>query len=91
MANKTAYERVTAARSPKKMTTDELISGLISNFFELHGDRSDGDDQAVIGGVGRLNDQRLRLWAFEKAPTRRKISSATLAVRNQKATGRRCV
>ena len=48
MANKTAYERVTAARSPKKMTTDELISGLISNFFELHGDRSDGDDQAVL-------------------------------------------
>lgn len=66
MANKTAYERVTAARSPKKMTTDELISGLISNFFELHGDRSDGDDQAVIGGVGRLNDQPITVVGIRK-------------------------
>lgn len=66
MVKKTAYERVQAARSTKKISTDELIHGLIDNFFELHGDRSDGDDQAIIGGVGLLNDEPVTVVGIRK-------------------------
>ncbi len=39
MVNKTAYDRVKAARRPDKIGTSELIHGLTTDFFELHGDR----------------------------------------------------
>lgn len=66
MAKKTAYQRVQAARDSHKISTDELIRGLTTDFFELHGDRSDGDDQAVIGGIGLLKDVPITVVGIRK-------------------------
>ena len=46
----TAAEVVKAARSDQKVTGPELINGLVTDFFELHGDRLGSDDPAIIGG-----------------------------------------
>ena len=62
----TAAAIVAAARGPKKITTPELIHGLCSEFMELHGDRGNGDDQAVIGGIGIFNQQPVTLIATDK-------------------------
>lgn len=62
----TAAAIVAAARGPKKITTPELIHGLCSEFMELHGDRGNGDDQAVIGGIGVFNQQPVTLIATDK-------------------------
>ena len=52
MTNKlTAAEIVAAARSDNKISGHELINGLITDFFEQHGDRLGGDDPAIIGGI----------------------------------------
>lgn len=51
-----AYDIVKKARDVQRMSTIEVIQGLCSDFVEFHGDRRDGDDQAVIGGVGMMNN-----------------------------------
>lgn len=57
MVNKTAYQRVQGARRKDKISIAELIHGLTTDFFELHGDRLEADDHALIGGVGLLNNR----------------------------------
>ncbi len=47
-----AIDRVRLAREPLRPGTLAYIDDLLSDFVELHGDRSFGDDQALIGGVG---------------------------------------
>ncbi len=47
----TPWQRVMMARHPKRPTTDDYIKLVFDEFFELHGDRSFRDDQAVIGGI----------------------------------------
>lgn len=66
MVNKTAYDRVKAARRPDKIGTSELIHGLTTDFFELHGDRLEADDQAIIGGVGLLKGKPITVVGIQK-------------------------
>lgn len=51
-----AYEIVQKARDVHRLSTIEIINTLCSNFLEMHGDRRMGDDQAVIGGVGLIDE-----------------------------------
>jgi acetyl-CoA carboxylase carboxyl transferase subunit alpha len=46
-----AIDRVRLARDPGRPGTLDYIAELFSNFVELHGDRTYGDDQALIGGL----------------------------------------
>jgi acetyl-CoA carboxylase carboxyl transferase subunit alpha len=48
-----AWDKVQIARHPQRPHTLDYIRRLCPDFFELRGDRSFGDDQALIGGVGR--------------------------------------
>lgn len=65
----TPYEQVQAARAPRPYTTKQLIAGIISDFQECHGDRVHGDDAAVIGGIGWLDQQPLTVIATTKGET----------------------
>lgn len=66
MVNKTAYQRVQGARRKDKISTAELIHGLTTDFFELHGDRLEADDHALIGGVGLLNNRPITVVGIQK-------------------------
>lgn len=46
-----AMDRVRLARDPKRPATLDYIGDLCSDFVELRGDRSYGDDAALIGGL----------------------------------------
>lgn len=46
-----AMDRVRLARHPERPATLDYIRELFTHFFELRGDRSFGDDKAMIGGV----------------------------------------
>lgn len=48
------WDRVQIARHPARPTTLDYISLLISDFIECHGDRYYGDDEAIVGGVGKF-------------------------------------
>jgi acetyl-CoA carboxylase carboxyl transferase subunit alpha len=49
------WDRVQIARHPNRPTTLEYISHLFTNFFECHGDRYFGDDEAIVGGIAKFH------------------------------------
>ena len=56
--NLTPWQRVQVSRHIDRPYALEYINALCGNtFIELHGDRTVGDDKAMIGGLGKINDQ----------------------------------
>jgi acetyl-CoA carboxylase carboxyl transferase subunit alpha len=56
--NITPWQRVQLSRHPSRPYTLDYIKALTNNtFLELHGDRNVRDDKAMIGGLGKINDQ----------------------------------
>jgi acetyl-CoA carboxylase carboxyl transferase subunit alpha len=49
--NMKPWDRVQIARHPNRPTTLDYVSILFRDFFECHGDRTFGDDEAIVGGV----------------------------------------
>ncbi|MDE3839887.1 acetyl-CoA carboxylase carboxyl transferase subunit alpha [Bacillus methanolicus] len=49
------WNRVQIARHPDRPTTLEYISHLFTDFFECHGDRNFGDDEAIVGGIAKYH------------------------------------
>ena len=64
--NLTAWQRVQIARHPSRPYTLDYIQMLMSDFIELHGDRSFADDKAIIGGFTRLAQQRIMVIGHQK-------------------------
>jgi acetyl-CoA carboxylase carboxyl transferase alpha subunit len=63
---KNAYEQVIAARSQERLTGLDFISGLFTDFIEMHGDRRFADDPAIVGGLAYLGDVPVTVLATEK-------------------------
>ena len=56
--NITAWQRVQLSRHPDRPYTLDHINALCGDsFLELHGDRNVKDDKAMIGGLGKIDDQ----------------------------------
>ena len=49
--NMKPWDRVQIARHISRPTTLDYIPQVFSDFFELHGDRYYGDDEAIVGGI----------------------------------------
>ena len=62
----TAWDRVKLARHPDRPHTLDYIDGLMREFTELHGDRSFGDDQALIGGLAQFGDRTVLVLGHQK-------------------------
>ncbi len=54
---KSAWQTVQIARHPDRPQFLDYIASLFTEFDALHGDRTFGDDQALIGGLARFNGQ----------------------------------
>src|SRR5438552_18060409 len=46
-----AWQIAQVARHPQRPYALDYINGMFSEFRELHGDRSYGDDAAIVGGL----------------------------------------
>lgn len=62
----TPWERVTISRHPQRPRSLDYIDYLCEDFVELHGDRTFRDDASVIGGVGRIGEQKFVVIGQEK-------------------------
>ena len=62
----TPAQKIQVARHPQRPSTLDYIQVLTDQFFELHGDRRGSDDQALVGGVGRIGDQGVVLLGHQK-------------------------
>jgi acetyl-CoA carboxylase carboxyl transferase subunit alpha len=65
-AKLTPWQKTQVARHPERPHFKEYVAGLIEDFVPLSGDRAFGDDQAVIGGLGRFRGRRIMLIGHEK-------------------------
>jgi len=56
--NLTPWQRVQLSRHPNRPYTLDYINAICGDsFLELHGDRGFKDDKAMIGGLGKIQDQ----------------------------------
>jgi acetyl-CoA carboxylase carboxyl transferase subunit alpha len=65
-ANLTAWQKTQVARHPERPHFKHYIEAMFEDFMPLAGDRAFGDDQAIIGGLGRLNGCRVMVIGHEK-------------------------
>ncbi len=65
-ADLSSWEVVKVARHPQRPYTSDYIKRIFTDWDELHGDRHFGDDQAIIGGVGRLDGRPVMVIGEEK-------------------------
>lgn len=61
-----AWERVQIARMMERPRSKHYIESLVEDFIELHGDRSYSDDQAIIGGIGKIGPYTVTIIAQNK-------------------------
>jgi len=64
--NLTAIEQVQVARHPSRPYTLDYVERLFDDWVELHGDRAYRDDEAVVGGWGRLGDRSVMVIGHQK-------------------------
>ena len=65
-ADLTPWQKTQVARHPQRPHCLDYISGLITNFMPLAGDRKFGDDQAIVGGFGRFRGESVCIIGHEK-------------------------
>ncbi|HCD05734.1 MAG TPA: acetyl-CoA carboxylase carboxyl transferase subunit alpha, partial [Methylophaga sp.] len=71
----TPWQVTQMARHPQRPYTFDYIKHLITDFEELHGDRAYADDQALITGMGRFNDQPVIVIGHQKGrDTKEKVA-----------------
>jgi len=62
----TPWQRVQLARHPNRPKTLNLTKLIFDDFLLLHGDRLYSDDQAIVAGLGKLEEQRVVLIGHQK-------------------------
>jgi len=65
--NLTPWQRVQVSRHPERPYTLSYIKYLTDDtFVELHGDRTVGDDKAMVGGFGKMDGQQVMFIGQQK-------------------------
>lgn len=67
--NYTAWDKVQIARMIDRPRSLFYINQIVTGFVELHGDRSFKDDQAIIGGIGKIGEHVVTIIAQNKGKT----------------------
>ncbi len=66
-SNLSAWQRVQVSRHPERPYTLAYIDHVSSkSFIELHGDRTVGDDKAMVGGFGEIDGQTVMFIGQQK-------------------------
>jgi acetyl-CoA carboxylase carboxyl transferase subunit alpha len=65
--NLSAWQKVQVSRHPERPYTLEYIETITNKtFIELHGDRTVGDDKAMIGGFGFIDEESVMFIGQQK-------------------------
>ena len=60
------WQKVQVARHPHRPHFSDYIENIFTDFEELHGDRTFGDDRAIIGGLAKFKNSPVVLIGHEK-------------------------
>lgn len=61
-----AWDKVSLVRKAERPTSLEYIENIFEGFIELHGDRYFGDDEAIVGGIAKLDGKPVTIIAQQK-------------------------
>jgi len=64
--NLTRWQRVQVARAAGRPTALDYLQGAFDAFTELHGDRTLGDDPAIVAGLARLGERSVVVIGQQK-------------------------
>ncbi|HEU5138622.1 MAG TPA: acetyl-CoA carboxylase carboxyl transferase subunit alpha [Bacillales bacterium] len=64
--NMKPWDRVQVARHPERPTTLDYVSFLFSDFFECHGDRYYGDDEAIVTGIAKYHGNPITVIGHQR-------------------------
>lgn len=64
--NLTSWQTVLVARHKDRPYSADYIRLMCDDFFELHGDRSFGDDHAIMAGVASIDGNKVMLICHQK-------------------------
>ena len=68
--NLSPWQRVQLSRHPDRPYTLDYIEYMTKgHFMELHGDRNVGDDKAMVGGLGKIDDLSVMFVGQQKGST----------------------
>jgi acetyl-CoA carboxylase carboxyl transferase subunit alpha len=65
-ARLTPWQRTLVARHPQRPRFEKLVAGLFEEFIAIAGDRTFGEDQAIIGGFARFEGRRVMVIGHVK-------------------------
>ena len=65
-AKLTPWQKTQVARHPERPHFKDYVAALVEDFVPLSGDRHFGEDQAIVGGLGRLGGRNVMLIGHEK-------------------------
>lgn len=63
------WQRTQVARHPDRPHYTDYVAALVSDYVELAGDRTFGEDAAILGGMGRIGGRRVVVIGHEKGRT----------------------
>ncbi|WP_129793723.1 acetyl-CoA carboxylase carboxyltransferase subunit alpha [Sphingosinicella sp. CPCC 101087] len=65
-ARLTPWQKTQVARHPERPHFKDYVAALVDDFVPLAGDRHFGEDQAIVGGLGRWRGRKVVLIGHEK-------------------------
>jgi acetyl-CoA carboxylase carboxyl transferase subunit alpha len=65
-ASLTPWQITQLARHPRRPYTLDYVTAICTEFSELHGDRMYADDQAIVGGLARLDGRPVMVIGHQK-------------------------
>jgi acetyl-CoA carboxylase carboxyl transferase subunit alpha len=68
-SNLKPWQILEIARHPERPTVLEYTELICDQFIELHGDRQFDDDQALVGGIGKIEEQPVTIIGHQKGKT----------------------
>lgn len=66
VSQKNIADIINEARAADRISARDIIAQVFTDFFELHGDRQLTDDEAIVGGIARFNDQAVTVIGIQK-------------------------
>jgi acetyl-CoA carboxylase carboxyl transferase subunit alpha len=68
-ANLEPWQTVEVSRHPDRPMTSDYLNLVFDDFIELHGDKSFGDDRAILTGFAKLGEQKVMVIGHQKGKT----------------------
>ena len=89
-AQSSAWEKTELARHPQRPYSLDYIERIFTDWSEIHGDRSFGDDPAMVCGMARFHGEEVLVIGTQKGRDISRKSIATSACRIPRVIARPC-